>query len=101
VPLLEFRDQLFQGLRTPGDELARRLAVRRDAVVQEGWLDCGRPRNEHQEHRRILANGPSPLNILPIQDEEDALLENLLEISQRSEEGSAHPADRSNHGGRA
>ena len=97
MPLLEFRDQLFQGLRTPGDELARRLALRRDASVQESLLDCGRLRNEHQEHRRILANGPSPLNILPIQDEEDALRENLLEISQRSEKGSAHPADRNKH----
>jgi hypothetical protein len=82
VPPPEFRDQLFQGLRTPGDELARHLAVRRDASIQEGLLVRGRVRIEHQEHRRILANGPCPLDILRIQVEEDVLRENLLETCQ-------------------
>ncbi len=85
LPLPESRDQLFQGLRTPGDELARRPAVRRDASVQEGLLACARLRNLHQEHRRILVSGPSPLDILHTHDEEDALLEILLEFLQQKD----------------
>ncbi len=85
MPPPEFRDQLFQGLRTPGDEVARRLAVRRDASVQEGLPECCRVRIEHQEHRRILAKGPSLLDILRIQDEEEALLENLPETCQKQD----------------
>lgn len=90
MALPEFREQLLQGLRTPRDELARRFAVRCNAPVQAGLLDCGRVRNEHQEHRRIFANLSSALDILHIHDEEDALLENLPEISQQGK-GSVQP----------
>lgn len=85
VPPLEFRDQLVQALRTPGDELAPRPPVRREASVEGGLLDCARVTHAHQAHRRILANGPDPHDILRSEDEEGALREILLEIMQKKD----------------